>query len=48
MSSRLKTTEITVTRSIAATPTEVFDVWLNPKSPGSPWFGTASADLSPN
>ena len=47
MSSRLKTTEITVTRSIAATPTEVFDVWLNPKSPGSPWFGTARAIVNP-
>ena len=47
MNSRLKTTEITVTRSIAATPTEVFDVWLDPKSPGSPWFGTARAILNP-
>jgi uncharacterized protein YndB with AHSA1/START domain len=47
MNSSLKTTEITVTRSIAATPTEVFDVWLNPKSPGSPWFGTARAVVNP-
>jgi uncharacterized protein YndB with AHSA1/START domain len=47
MNSSLKTTEITVTRSIAATPTEVFDVWLNPKSPGSPWFGTARAIVNP-
>jgi uncharacterized protein YndB with AHSA1/START domain len=47
MNSSLKTTEITVTRSIAATPTQVFDVWLNPKSPGSPWFGTARAIVNP-
>jgi uncharacterized protein YndB with AHSA1/START domain len=47
MNSSLQTTEITVTRSIAATPAEVFDVWLDPQSPGSPWFGTAKAVVNP-
>jgi uncharacterized protein YndB with AHSA1/START domain len=34
-----KQTDLTLTRSIAATPAEVYDVWLDPKSPGGPWFG---------
>jgi uncharacterized protein YndB with AHSA1/START domain len=32
-------TELTLTRTIPATPAEVYDVWLDPKSPGGPWFG---------
>jgi uncharacterized protein YndB with AHSA1/START domain len=35
----MQTTEITVTRTIPATPEEVYDVWTDPKSPGGPWFG---------
>ncbi len=35
----MQTTEITVTRTIPATPEEVYDVWIDPKSPGGPWFG---------
>jgi uncharacterized protein YndB with AHSA1/START domain len=35
----MKSIELTVSRVIPATPAEVFDVWLNPKSPGGPWFG---------
>ena len=31
--------ELTVSRVIPATPAEVYDVWLDPKSPGGPWFG---------
>jgi uncharacterized protein YndB with AHSA1/START domain len=34
-----KQTELTVTRTIPATPAEVYDVWLDPTSPGGPWFG---------
>lgn len=45
--SKMKTMELTVTRTIAATPTEVFDVWLDSKSPGSPWFGVARAIVNP-
>lgn len=37
----IKTTEITVTRSIPASPADVYDVWMDPKSPGGPWFGPA-------
>ena len=43
----LKTTELTLTRLIPATPTEVYDVWIDPKSPGSPWFGVARAIVQP-
>lgn len=34
-----KQTELTLTRVIAARPTEVYDGWLDARSPGSPWFG---------
>lgn len=30
-------TEITVSRQIPAKPENVFDVWMDPKSPGGPW-----------
>src|SRR5262249_43204422 len=43
----LKTTELTLTRLIPATPGEVFDVWLDAKSPGSPWFGVTRAIVQP-
>ena len=35
----MQTTEIIVTRTSPATPEEVYDVWIDPKSPGGPWFG---------
>jgi uncharacterized protein YndB with AHSA1/START domain len=37
----MQTTELTVTRTIAATPEEVYDVWIDPKSPGGPWYGAS-------
>jgi uncharacterized protein YndB with AHSA1/START domain len=43
----VKTVDLTVTRTIAATPAEVFDAWLDFKSPGSPWFGVARAIINP-
>jgi uncharacterized protein YndB with AHSA1/START domain len=39
----IKTTDLTVSRTIPATPAEIYDVWLDPKSPGGPWFGAAKA-----
>ncbi len=36
-------TDITVTRTIPASPEKIFDVWLDPKSPGGPWFGAKRA-----
>jgi uncharacterized protein YndB with AHSA1/START domain len=35
----MKLTEITVSRTIPAAAEKVFDVWMDPKSPGGPWFG---------
>src|SRR5580704_2367850 len=43
----MKLTEITVTHTIPATPEKVYDVWLNPKSPGGPWFGAERCILNP-
>jgi uncharacterized protein YndB with AHSA1/START domain len=38
----MKLTELKVARTVAAKPRAVFDVWMDPRQPGSPWFGTAS------
>jgi uncharacterized protein YndB with AHSA1/START domain len=38
---RPRTTDLTLTRTVAAAPAEVYDLWLDPKSPGGPWFGCA-------
>jgi uncharacterized protein YndB with AHSA1/START domain len=35
----MNVTDIEVSRTIPAAAAEVFDVWLDPKSPGGPWFG---------
>jgi len=40
-------TDLTLTRRIAAPPAAVFDVWLDAKSPGSPWFGSERVILNP-
>jgi uncharacterized protein YndB with AHSA1/START domain len=42
-----KQTELTLTRTIPAKPAEVYDVWLDPKSPGAPWFGCSRVILDP-
>lgn len=34
-----KQTDLTLSRTIPATPAEVYDAWLDAKSPGGPWFG---------
>jgi uncharacterized protein YndB with AHSA1/START domain len=33
----MKTMELTLTRTIPASPAEVFDAWMDPKHPGNPW-----------
>ena len=43
----MKFIDITVARSIPAPAEKVFDVWINPKSPGGPWFGAERVILNP-
>jgi uncharacterized protein YndB with AHSA1/START domain len=43
----MKLTDISVTRSIPAPVEDVFDVWMDPNSPGGPWFGAARLILNP-
>jgi len=35
----MKLVDITVAGRIPASTERVFDAWMNPKSPGGPWFG---------
>jgi len=42
-----KQTDLTLTRLVAARPEQVFDVWLDSKSPGGPWFGAKRAIVQP-
>jgi uncharacterized protein YndB with AHSA1/START domain len=43
----MKLTDITVTRTIPASSDKVFDLWMNPKSPGGPWYGAERVILNP-
>ncbi|MHB1863157.1 MAG: SRPBCC family protein [Gemmatimonadaceae bacterium] len=42
-----KTIEIRVERTIPAPPTEVYDAWLNPETPGTPWHESTKLILNP-
>ena len=46
-STKQKTIELTLTRLIPASAADVYDVWIDPKSPGCPWFGAAKAIVQP-
>jgi uncharacterized protein YndB with AHSA1/START domain len=39
--------DLTVTRTIPAPPERIFDVWIDPKSPGGPWFGGERVIVNP-
>jgi uncharacterized protein YndB with AHSA1/START domain len=43
----MKLLELTASRTITASPEQVFDLWLDPKSPGGPWFGAERVILNP-
>jgi uncharacterized protein YndB with AHSA1/START domain len=43
----MKLIDVTVSRLIAASPERVFNVWMDPESPGGPWFGAARIVLNP-
>ncbi|MBX3162142.1 MAG: SRPBCC domain-containing protein [Deltaproteobacteria bacterium] len=34
----MKLTDLELSRQIPASPEEVYDVWIDPHSPGGPWF----------
>ena len=42
----MKLTDVTVTRAIPAPVEKVFDVWMDPNSPGGPWFGAERTILN--
>lgn len=43
----MNTIDITLSRTVAAKPEEVFEVWLDPNSPGGPWYGSVRTILQP-
>ena len=43
----MKLIDITVSRAIPAPVDKVFDVWIDPKSPGGPWFGADRVIVNP-
>jgi uncharacterized protein YndB with AHSA1/START domain len=43
----MKLTDVTVAQTIPASAEEVFDVWMDPHSPGGPWFGAERVILNP-
>jgi uncharacterized protein YndB with AHSA1/START domain len=45
--SNAKTIEVRIERTIPASPSEVFDGWLNPKTPGTPWSMAEKLILNP-
>ena len=47
MSKPMKTMELTLSRTIAATPREVYDAWLDPKSPVNPFHGAKHLVFQP-
>jgi uncharacterized protein YndB with AHSA1/START domain len=40
-------TEVIVSRTIPASAEKVFDMWMNPKGPGGPWFGVERLIFNP-
>ena len=43
----MELTDLVVSRKIPASPEEIFDSWIDPGSPGGPWFGVKRAILNP-
>lgn len=43
----IKTHDITISRVIQASAPDVFDAWLDPKSPGGLWYGVEKVIVTP-
>ena len=43
----MKTMDLTLERTIPASPSEVFDAWLDPKSPAGPWHDALKLIFQP-
>ncbi len=43
----MKTFDLTVSRTVRGSAEAVFDVWLDPKSPGGVWFGVEKVIVNP-
>ncbi len=43
----MNTTDLTVSRTIPAPVARVFDVWMDPKSPGGLWYGADRVIVNP-
>jgi len=47
MTTKPKTIELKFTRTIPASPAEVFAAWMDPKHPGNPWSDARKVILDP-
>ena len=47
MPTAIATTDLTITRTINASPETIFDIWLDSKRPGGPWFGSKRVIMDP-
>jgi len=43
----MNTVDLTVSRTIPARVEDVFEVWMDPNSPGGPWFGADRKIVNP-
>jgi uncharacterized protein YndB with AHSA1/START domain len=43
----MKLFDVNLSREINASPDEIFDLWINPAAPGSPWHGTDKVIINP-
>jgi uncharacterized protein YndB with AHSA1/START domain len=44
---KMNFTDITVNRTIPATAEKIYDVWIDPQSPGGPWHGAERVIFNP-
>lgn len=47
MTEKMKTMDITLNRTIAASPAEVYDAWLDTDNPGTPWHNSSKLIFDP-